>query len=219
MKTALTIILLILTLHGYSQQRIAFDLTFKSLGINSTVIYQNVFYKNVFFSAGLTIGNYGKSFMSSYTAGVPYGSLESPYPALTNTIGNSRLKGYSSKSTGAGIVLGIGAFKEFSVKHGVKFSLNNKLFIISQDNLFHVGEGLDEIGILTKSTFYVASISPEISHTIWLNGRTTFNYGIKVPYFYSLDKGKYHPLYRKDVFYGFEPELSIGFTYAVGKCG
>jgi len=61
-------------------------------------------------------------------------------------------------------------------------------------------------------------VSPELYHTIRIGGRSTFYYGVRLPYYFSLHIDNFDPQVDKDLFYGLEPELAVGVTWQIGKC-
>ena len=217
----LSLLFVFLHLVSFSQQRIGIDLSFRGTGLNANFTFQKVVFKNFLISGGFTIGNYGKNFINNYVTN-NIGQLESGFVGrpnyLNDTTGILELQSYTSTNKAVGISIGIGAFKEFSVKHGIRFNLNTKFFYSTGNVNFSYGTSINGIHLTQKSNKFVASLSPELVHTIRLTGRMTFCYGVKVPYYFSLDKGKYNPKYRKDIFKGFEPELTIGLTRVIGKC-
>ena len=222
MKTLLIIYTLVITTFSFSQQRISLDVSAKSLGLNANISYQKVIWKNFIVGGGLHFGNYGKCYINNYVAGVPFNSLESPYvgreTTLNDTSGTFYLYSYSSKNMAVGISLGLGVFKEFSIKHGIRFNLNHKFFYSHSKENMRFGNPNSGSRLMYTSHKFIGVICPELVHTIRVSGRMTFCYGLKVPYYFSLDKGKYNPKYSKDIFSGFEPELTIGFTRVIGKC-
>jgi hypothetical protein len=123
-------------------------------------------------------------------------------------------------SKGIGISLGLGVFKEFSVNHGIRFNLNSKFYVVN--SRIHTGYFNSENSffsyLIYHQNYFVGSISPEVYHTIRLSGRSTLYYGIKLPYYFSLDKGKFRPTNSNELLAGFEADLSVGLTYVIGKC-
>lgn len=223
MKTLLLLCTFFVVNSLISQQRFGFDLSTRMKDVNASITYHRVTYKNLILSGGFHFGNYGKNFIDRYLAEVPFETLESPYAGRPSTIVESnetyKLHYYANKNYTLGLSVGIGAFKEFGIKHGVRFNLNTKFLFVFGEYKLEYGRGGQESqwrgGI---QQHFVVAISPELVHTIRLSGRITFYYGVKSPYYYSLDKGKFNPKYRKDLFNGFEPELTIGITRVFGKC-
>lgn len=223
MKILILLCVLFLNSFANAQQRIGIDLSSRMTDMNISISYHKVVMKNYLISGGVHFGNFGKSFMDRYSAKVPFESLESPFTGRPNSIIASnetyKLHQYRITNNALGMSFGVGVFKEFSLKHGVRFNLNSKFLFVTGSYKLEYGRGGEEsIWEGGAQNNFVGAISPEIVHTIRLSGRITFYYGIKAPYFYSLDKGKFHPLYSKDRFNGFEPELSIGITRVFGKC-
>jgi len=226
MRKIISICFLFLSFNMFAQQRIGIDLNTRGLNLNTSIHYQKVFKHNFLYSIGIFGGNFGESGINltkeQFDAGQrvysPFDKLNQPF---IDTINNSyTLMDYGTKGKGYGLQLGIGYFYEFSIIHGIRFNLNNRIAYMknTQSTLYYsftVNNGHTQID---HTNHFVGAISPEIYHTIRLSGKTTFYYGFKFPYFYSIDKGKFNPKYTKDLFNAWEPELSIGLTYVVGKC-
>lgn len=189
---------------------------------------QKVVINNYIVSGGLNFGAMGRKYMDfdNDTTLLKNGFIiKSPYSnvplTIIDTSGNCfQLLRYGMNAKGIGIFVGIGCFKEFNVTHGIRFNLNTKFYAVHSKVL---GTYLNlEHSYFTRSTYnqnyFVGSISPELVHTIRLGGRTTFHYGVKAPYYFSLDKGKFRPTTNKELLSGFEVDLSIGLTYVIGKC-
>lgn len=222
MKTLLVILFIFCNQSIYSQQRLGIDLGLKFFGINANAYYQRVLFKHFLFSSGLILGNYGKNYVSYHRVGVEWNTLKSPFTARSNelpdTTGVLHLRSYSTKHNAIGVTFGLGYFKEISMTHGVRLYLNSKFIYSFGRETMVFGNGINGTKTNHSSKIYVACISPEIVHTIRLSSKTTFLYGIKIPYYFSLDKGKFNPQYNQDTFYKIEPELTIGLTRIIGKC-
>ena len=211
-----------------AQQRIGIDVSSRLTDIHLTANYQRVVKTNFLLNGGLTVGSMGRKFIffDNDTTLLKNGYvIQSPYSAVPTTItdtasSNFQLFRYDMNATGFGALLGIGFFKEFSVNHGIRFYLNTKFHFVQ--SRVHCGYYNIQQSNYTYSVFhqnyFVGSISPELVHTIRLSGRTTFYYGVKVPYYFSLDKGKFRPTTTKELLSGFEADLCIGLTYVIGKC-
>jgi len=209
----------------FGQQRIGIDITAKPQSVNLTVHYQKIIKKNVLFSIGVFGGSNGKKYIDNDTLLLNFGKkIASPFSnanrTLTDTLTSFDLLNYSLRSKSIGIQFGIGYFYEFGVKHGIRANLNLKVsFAESQMRAFYWSIE-KRIGIFEDYTqnYFIAAVSPELYHTIRVSGRITLNYGIKVPYFFSLDKSIFNPVDKRDLLYRFEPEFNIGITRVIGKC-
>ena len=217
---------LLFTTLGFGQQRIGFDLATKGNTLSATLTYNKVIKEKFLLSTGMFIGNFGSGFMDlniqQFQSGQRYYTPISDFNANhLDTAGNSyRMFDYASFGSGTGIQLGLGFFHEFGDRHGVRFNLNNRIgWMNTRYSIFYYSEELGKgVHLMKYRSHFVGAISPEISHTIRLNGRVTLFYGFKFPYYYSIDKGKFNPRYTKDLFNEWEPELCIGLTYVIGKC-
>jgi len=230
MKTIFLTILAIILLDfsALSQQRIGIDVSSRLTDLTITTNYQKVFNKNFLISAGLTFGSMGRKFLDfeNDTILLKNGyNIQSPYATVSTSIrdkdgNNFQLMRYNMNAKGIGVSLGVGVFKEFSVNHGIRFNLNSKFYAVN--SRIHTGYFNVQNSYFTYAfyhqNYFVGSISPELFHTIRLGGRTTFYYGIKVPYYFSIDKGRFRPTNSNDLLAGFEADISVGLTYVIGKC-
>ncbi len=150
--------------------------------------------------------------------------VQSPFSGLNvnkqRDGGQYQLLDYGSKTRFVDLHGGLGFFHEFGARHGLR---TNAYFILSYVSneirayYFSLSNnsGFDETTVFNHFT---GGTSLEVFHTIRLSGRSTFCYGLKVPYYFSIDKARFNPIIPKDSFYGFEPELSVGITHLIGNC-
>jgi hypothetical protein len=216
----------LLAFFSYGQQRIGFDFATKGTTLSATATYNKVIKQNFLLSAGIFLGNFGSGFMdlnmnqfqNDQRVSTPFSDFNLNE---TDALGNSyTLFDYASKGKGYGIQLGVGYFYEFKSIHGVRFNLNNRLGRMNSSySIFYYNDALQSGVHLKKNrSHFIGAISPEIYHTMRITGKITLFYGFKFPFYYSIDKGQFNPLYVADLFNKWEPELSIGLTYVVGKC-
>lgn len=226
MMKKILIIITLIPLICFGQKRLGGDLSTKGNNLNVTLTYNHVFKSNFLLSAGLFGGNYGYSGVdlteAQYNLGrrlaTPFNTLNQP---ITDTSGNQyELFDYGTKGNGVGIQVGLGYFHEFTEIHGIRFNLNTRVgWMISNLSLAYYNQSIDErISLFSQQVHLSGAISPELSHTMRLTGKITFYYGLKFPYYFSLDRAKFNPINPKDLFYFWEPELSAGITYVIGKC-
>ncbi len=224
MKAFWTILLLLFPLLTSAQQRISFDANTRLNTINFTARYMKVIKKPFFLTGGICFGLYGNGTNSYDSLDVVNSRNYSPYSKLdltrVDTSGVYELVKYSGNTRGIGIDLGIGAYHEFSVVHGIRFNLNHRfMFVTHIVSAYYKDWTAGNILIWRIEQAHVAgAIIPELYHTIRIGGRSTFYYGIKSPYYYSMDKANYNPKTTNDILFGFEPELAFGLTYQVGNC-
>lgn len=230
MKNYLFTILAILIFQStnFAQQRIGLDLSSRLNDITLTANYQRVVKKYWLISGGLTFGTMGRKFIvfdndttllkNGYTIESPYSNVSTSF---IDTGGNNfQLMRYSMNSKGIGVFVGIGCFKEFNIIHGIRFNLNAKFYSVRSKvyaSYYNVQHSFFTRSIYFQN-YFVGSLSPEIYHTIRLGGRTTFYYGVKVPYYFSIDQGRFKPMTNQELLSGFEADLSVGLTYVIGKC-
>lgn len=208
-----------------SQQRIGLDISSRMDNLMLTAHYQKVLKNRVLYSAGIFFGGNGRSFISNDTMRLYSSSpVRSPFPTTNRPVRDSitsySLLHYNTVSRSVGIQAGIGYFFEFGVKHGLRSNVNATLGVVNShvSGFYRSTENYTGVRILHNEQYFVGSINLEAYHTIRLTGRLTFNYGLKIPYYFSIDKAKFNPLTHDDLLSGFEPQLSIGMTRVIGKC-
>lgn len=215
----------LLSSYSISQSRIGFDLSTRFNSLNGTLSYHSVFNSNVVFSTGFFMGSAGRSIvindsLNLYNSnGIVPPSRNVP-DTYTDTVTTYSFLDYQMSGQVMGLQLGIGYFKEFPNHHGLRLNLYSK-FGIGWSNIrsyYHSTINYNETVRQTVTQHYIASISPEIYHTIRTSERNTFYWGLKLPIYYLIDRHNYHPSAYKSLFYGCEPELTIGLTRAIGKC-
>jgi hypothetical protein len=208
-----------------AQQRIGVDFNSRLINGHLTVQYHRVIKGPFLFTAGIGGGFHGYSENVGSESQVRNGFYQKGYPYFPDTEvdedGDYLLRGTDTKGAGWTAAVGIGVFKEFANFHGFRFNINHTFsWMRSDTKAFY--KDFDQIAITTskyKDIWHpLGAISLELYHTLRVNGRFTFYWGVKLPYYYSLDKGRYNPKVDSELFHKFLPDLSIGFTRAVGKC-
>ena len=227
MKTRSLILFFALLLHfqSFSQQRIGADLSTRMHNLMLTVHYQKVLKNRILYSVGVFAGSNGSTFISNDTlrlcAGTP---IASPYSNANNPIidtsGTYSLLDYITTIQSIGVQFGLGYYYEFDVQHGLRINLNSSIGYVGSvlGGYYRSIDNFTEQYATHVNEHFVGSISLEAYHTFRLTGRLTFNYGVKVPYFFTIDKAKFNPTVQRDLLFGFEPQLSIGLTRVIGKC-
>lgn len=208
-----------------AQQRIGVDLSSRMQNLLLTVHYQGVIKNRLLYSCGVFFGGTGKSLVLNDTLQLYGGTpIQSPFSSANGVFSDSitsySILDYSSSSRLVGIQAGLGFFHEFNVTHGVRFNLNGKIGFASSTlgGFYRSTENFTTVYRKSYHNHIVGAVSAEVFHTIRMSGRWTFNYGVKVPYYFSADRARFNPTTQKDQLNGFEPELSIGFTRVIGKC-
>jgi hypothetical protein len=229
MSKSTVIILLILfnsSFYSHGQQRIGLDISTRMTNLMFTTHYQKVIKNRFLFSIGVFGGNHGHAFVKNDTLALYSNNQpQSPYNRVNevqfDTTGNHYyLLDYRSTGSSIGIQAGLGYFHEFDPQHGLRTNINATVGYVGTHvtGYYRSTHIFREILAVHHQAHWVASISLEAYHTIRLSGRLTFNYGVKVPFFYSIDQSTFNPTTHKDLLYGFEPHLSIGITRVIGKC-
>lgn len=226
MKYVFILVLSYLPFGSNGQQRIGLTLNTRLNSLNFTGTYQKVIKGPLLVSIGAGAGSFGHSdnevtnryinnnngFGSSYTV-VPN--------EVQGKIGTCQL--VHTKTAGKGMFLsaGFGVFKEFQNYQGIRFNLNNE-FTWAHSEISGYYQNPSAFNSVTTRKFQVwhpiGAISLEVYHTMRMTGRYTMFWGIKLPYHYSLDKGRFSPRFSDELFYNFRGELAVGFTKAIGSC-
>lgn len=225
-RFVLCIVLFSFTTVLIAQKRIGIDLATKKLmNLSVTAHYQKVIKKNYLLSYGIFFGNYGKSY-SDNDVNLIYNNfrIHSPFSSLNQSITDTseiyHLLNYNITGKGLGIQSGLGYFHEISVVHGIRANLNIRLGVMKDEimaSYFNVADSTYKLS-RTRRSFLTGGICPEINHTIRQTGRLTFYYGIKLPFYFSLNRQLFNPLNNDELFKGPEPEFCIGITRIIGRC-
>lgn len=223
MKHVLTLFLIISSI-GFSQQRIGLDLSYRQTSLNASISYHKVFSQNWLVSGAINLGRKGRYLADYRDFQLDKNSFHSPWRKVNQPIlhENSQyeLKQYSVKNKAISFQVGLGYFYNFGVKHGIRGHF-----------FMHIGQAFNEVSgtydasdqtydkkKLTKTNHLISAVSTEIYHTIQIWRKFTLYYGLKTPYYFTIDKSQFDPKRKSDNFYGFEPELTLGITYLIGDC-
>ncbi len=225
MRLLCTLSLLLFASSSFGQQRIGFDFNSRLTNANFTVQYHRVIKGPLLFTTGISGGYFGPAGNFSDSAQVVNGFHQNSYPTLTNSFsrngGNYQLRGTGTKGTGIGAFVGVGVFKEFANFHGFRLNVNHH-FLWGRSHISAYYRDYNQERGNTWRTANVwhplGAVSIELYHTMRLNGRFTFYWGGKLPYYYSMDKARFNPKVDGELFHKFLPDISIGITRAVGKC-
>lgn len=225
MQSFVFICFLLLATIANSQIRIETNLSTRFQDLNLTCNTHFVVGHNWLLSGGITGGFSPKMWIDNSRAELDQGLLiQTPYPSVNGAIeyegASYKILDYSSNARFLRTNLGVGYFHEFGAQHGIRAHAFFLLQYVSNqiNGYYYSSSAQQEIYRSTLFNHFVGGASMEVFHTIRLNGRNTFCYGVKIPYFFSIDKARFNPVNPKDNFYGFEPELSIGITRMIGSC-
>lgn len=207
------------------QQRIGFDLNTHLTNMNFTVHYQKVIKGPLLLATGLFGGKYDDGSNMNDTALVYSGlNLGIAYPKLpksiTNAEGTFLLGSTATIGYGAGAYVGLGLFKEFKNYHGIRFNLNQRFGYMLSDvrSSYYRPMKYRFLHTYTNIWHLSGATTMELYHTYRRDGRYTFYWGFKVPYHYTLNKRVFNPQKTSEALYQFTMDLSLGLTYAIGKC-
>lgn len=209
----------------FSQKRIGFDASTRLSNVNFTFHYQQVIKNNWLFGAGIFGGGNGTELITNDTLGLYDNSIQSAYASVdqpfvdTNNVSYGILD-YLSKGRSLGVQAGVGYFHEFDSKHGLRANLYGKIGYASNKvrGYYRSIENFTEKTRNNYVSHWIGGVSLELAHTVRLSGRNTFYYGVKAPFYFSLDRAKFNPQSYQDIYYGVEPEFTFGFTRVIGKC-
>lgn len=192
-----------------------------TIGLN----YYHVIKGNWFLSSGLFFGVLGRIRIQNDIKLLENNfQVESPYASANNPITYKSIQysllDYTTSAAGIGLNIGLGYFHEFSVKHGFRGNLNYKMGMSNTLLLgtYHSLEKRDDIHVSTTIHHSFHAVSLELYHTIRLNGRMTFFYGVKAPYYFNYGNKNFTPKSTHELLNGIEADFSLGFTRVVGKC-
>ena len=225
LRAATITMILLSSFLSFGQQRIGLDINTTGYSLNFTATYQKVIGSRFLLNAGVIGGLLSQTSQSHQPLEIDNGlRVNSPFQSVNEPIiiDNSlyHLMSYTVSGRGLGLMAGLGYFHEFSVKHGIKFFLNGRVGVSRSETWahYHSPGNPRKPEDLYLTPHYYAAVSPEINHTIRLNGRYTFSYGFKFPYYFLIDDKRYNTNNVQDGFYGLEPEFKLGITYVIGKC-
>lgn len=208
----------------FSQQRVGLDISYRQVGLNTSLSYHKVFAGNWLLSASLTYGQKGRYIIDYRDDNQDKTDFFSPWGEVNQPIlkGNSKyhIKRYSVKNKAVTVQVGLGYFHNFDVKHGIRGHL-----FMQYGQTFNTVTGTYDASdqaydILKRTTtkHSIAAVSAEVYHTIQVWQKFTFYYGLKAPYYFKVDKTRFNPVRKLDNFFGLEPEISLGVTYLIGDC-
>lgn len=214
---------LIVSFSSFSQ-RIGLDVSTRMSNVNFTLSYHHVVKSNFILSAGVFAGGVGVAFSDIDTNAFNQGNrLRSPYSTINNLYADSSnnfgLLAYESIGYSSGFHLAFGYVKTINEVHSVRFHLNSRIAnTYSTVKAFYRSS---EIYRTVRTNFtqshWIASLGLEVFHGIRVGDRTALYYGLKLPYYFSLNKDVFAPVRTSDLFNSFKPELSFGLTFFVGK--
>lgn len=225
MRISILIFFISISILSFSQKRVGLDFNTQLDNMTVGFNYYHVVKGNWFLSTGVYFGIIGGTKVtnnpdilgSSFQVESPYSNANKP---LTIDSIDYQLIDYGVTASGVGLNLGIGYFHEFNVKHGIRGNLNYRTGMVGVRMMgrYHsLATKRDEYSTTnTTHSFHAATL--ELYHTIRLNGRFTFYYGVKAPYYFNYANDKFDPKTSRDLLDGIEADFSLGFTRVVGKC-
>jgi hypothetical protein len=218
------LVLLIVSSWCFSQQRIGLDISYRQLGLNASISYHKVFAKNWLISGALTFGQEGRYIADYRDFELSKLDFFSPWDEVNQPIlsegSEYLLKRYSVKNKVLSVQIGLGYFHNFGVKHGLRahvFMQYGQAFNQISGTYEAVDQTYNKLK-LSKTNHSIAAVSTELYHTIQIWRKFTFYYGLKLPYYFAVDKSRFDPKRSEENFYGFEPELTLGITFLIGDC-
>ncbi|MFA7274488.1 MAG: hypothetical protein WC044_11495 [Crocinitomicaceae bacterium] len=224
MPLRLFIIFTFIVLVGNAQQRIALDVSSRLENANFTFSYHKVVKTHFLLSSGVFYGGNGSSYSGKDTLLFDSGvHTSSPFAQVNNARADSdgtyALLDYGTQGKSFGILIGAGYFYPINENHSLRANVYSK-FGYATSNVrayYRLDATHNDMKAGFTMSHAIASFSFELYHGIKMSDRFAAYYGVKFPYYYSPNKAKFNPLIYKDLYYGFEPELSLGISYFIGK--
>lgn len=220
MSKLLFIVSVFFSFLGFSQQRVGLELFSHLDDLSLGTHFQKVVKAKFILGGGFVWINrrLGEAFSEEQSSSISAAIRNIPVSFDRN--GEKYVvQGYRTKSKAFMLTLNTGFFHEFGTVHGIRVNLNGRIGVAENKGTYHYSGQINDTIVSVKYTrnHLVTAVSPEIYHTLRQRQKLTFYYGLRFPVYFSLDKQHFDPVYRKDGFYGFEPEIAIGITYFVGK--
>lgn len=216
--------LLFVAQFSIAQQRIAMDVSSRLQNANFTLSYHRVVKKQFLLSAGVFNGGNGNSYSGKDTLLFDSGFRpSSPFDEVNNSrvdsSGNYSLLDYGTRGRSSGVLLGVGYFYPLGENHSLRANLNAKMgYAVSYIRAYYrLDETHNDMQAHYVMNHMVASFSLELYHGIKISDRMAVYYGLKIPYYFTPNKLHFNPSIYKDLYYGFEPEFSLGISYFLGK--
>lgn len=218
--------LLFTSIQAFGQGRIGFDLAGVINGrANFTFNYHHMVKDKILLSAGVFLGSNGGAFISQDTSKLYEGkTLNSPYASLDRNISDSTgsygLLNYRSVGSSSGFALGIGTFHPLNERNSIRGHFYAKAGMATSTIRGKYYSTADERileGEIKHADYWFCAVSLEASHVIKLSDRMSLYWGLKVPYYFQLNPSIYKSYNHQDVHLGFEPEISAGLTFFLGK--
>jgi hypothetical protein len=208
-----------------SQNRIGLDVSTRFQGANFTFNYHHLIKRNYLLSFGAYYGSNGNTSVIDSPQFLEAGNRKySPYAAVNadfiDNSGTRHLLSYKTSGVSYGLALGLGAFYQFNLDNSIRANLFTKVGRAETrvKGKYYSIENVNRIENEHTVAHFVAAFSAEAFHVVQLNPKLAFYYGVKVPFYFSVDKSVFNPRTLNDLYYGFEPEFSAGLTFAFGDC-
>ena len=206
-------------------QRIGLDVSTRLENFNLTLTYHQIIQSNFLLSVGFFTGGNGNAFAeidsSKYDAG---NRIRSPYSSV-NTYsfepnGDFGLLAYAVLGKSSGFHFSAGYFKQLNDIHSLRFHLNSKWGVATSEVRAYYRSSSQQRteAIITLEQHWIGSVGLEAFHGVRMGNRISLYYGLKLPYYFSIDQSTFAPVHSSDLFFRLKPELSVGLTYYVGKC-
>lgn len=220
MNKLLFIALISFSSSGFSQQRVGLELFSHLDDLSIGTHFQKVVKSKFILGGGLIWISNRRGEAFEYEPGKSLHTANRSVPA-SFVRNNETYVVQTSRTTSKALMLTLntGFFQEFGALHGIRVNLNARIGVaVSKGTYSYYGQINDTVIPVRYSKNYLfAGVVPEIYHTLRQRQKLTFYYGLRFPFYFSLDKRTFDPIHRKEGFYGLEMEVAIGITYFVGK--
>jgi hypothetical protein len=220
MNKLLFIVLLLVSFSGLSQQRIGLELFSHLDDLSIGTHFQKVVKSKFILGGGLIWVTNRRGEAIEYEPGqVLHTGIRSVPVSFVRNNETYVVQTSRTASKALMLTLNTGFFHEFGALHGIRVNLNGRIgFARTKGTYSYYGQINDTvIPVRYSKNHLVAGVVPEIYHTLRQRKKLTFYYGLRFPFYFSLDKRNFNPIHRKEGFYGLEMEAVIGITYFVGK--
>ena len=220
MDKLLFIVLISFSFSGFSQQRVGLELFSHLDDLSVGTHFQKVIRSKFIIGGGLIWINRRVGEAFEYESGkILHTAMRNVPPSFERN--NETYIVQTSRTTSKALMLTLntGFFHEFGPLHGIRVNLNGRIGIAGSKGTYsYYGQINDTvIPVRYSKNHLVTGVVPEIYHTLRQRKKLTFYYGLRFPFYFSLDKRNFEPMHRKEGFYGLEMEVAIGITYFVGK--
>ncbi len=224
MRLLILILLLLTSLQSFGQGRFGLDISSRFNGANITLNYHHLFANKLILSGGFNFGGNGQQVFELGDSKIEQGEeLNSPFANVnepfqdTSGIYPSLVK-YRTNANSVLFTLGVGLIRELSENNSIRGHLVGRVGT-GHSNLFSTyrSANAETRPQISVNSYLTAALSLEFFYAIRLSDRMALYMGAKVPYYFQVSPSTFTTDKYRDLLFGFEPELSVGFTVYPGR--